>query len=170
MKPHQTKSERWNLSAIDLPQMMSVLGGTVTVNVFNAYISYQANTLLTSDVSCLHTNLILKNFSKVDTSEANQDITIRFGDDIFKALREYWNKITSDEFLHSIYIINNKSEKELAKQAIKAILIVSIYQIKFRINDQIALFSPPSRIWKFDEQSNFNQEKLNSSIKKKEYK
>ena len=49
----------------------------------------------------------------------------------------------------------------LAKQAIKAISVVPIDQIKFGINDQLALFSPPSRMWKFAEQGDFNQEKLN---------
>jgi len=164
LKPHQNKWERWNLSAIDLPQMMSALGGTVTINVFNAYIASQENTLVTSDVSCPRMSLIPTSFSNVDTSEPNQHITIQFGDYIFKALREYWNEITSDEFLRSIEVINNKSDKELAtlaKQAIKAISVVPIDQIKFGINDQLALFSPPSRMWKFAEQGDFNQEKLN---------
>ena len=114
LEPHQNKWERWDLSAIDLPQMMSALGGAVTVNVFNAYIASQQNTLVTSHISCPRMSLIPTNFSNEGIPKDTPHITIQFGDYIFNALREYWNEITSDEFLRSIEIINNKSDKELA--------------------------------------------------------
>ncbi|WP_445116247.1 hypothetical protein [Acinetobacter sp. WZC-1] len=163
LEPHQAEWERWNLSAIDLPQMMSILGGRVTVNVFNAYVASQENTLVTSHVSCPRMSLIPANFSNDDIPRDTQHITIQFGDYIFNGLREYWNNITSDEYARSIELINSKSDKELAtlaKQAIKAISIMPIDQIKFGTNDRLALFSPPGRRWKFTEDVDTHPQRL----------
>ena len=66
---HKNNWEHWNLSAIDLPQMMSALGGTITVvNVFNVYIASKENTFVTPNVSCPLMSLIPTSVSNVNTS------------------------------------------------------------------------------------------------------
>lgn len=163
LQPNEEKWERWNLSTIDLPQMISVLGGKVTVHVFNAYIASQQNTLVTSHVVSPRMSLIPVTFTNEQFPQNEQHITFKFNDSIFNGLRGYWNEITSDEYERSINFINQKTDKELAtlaKQAIKAIEIIPISQIKFGTNDRLALFSPPSKRWKFTEQNDTHQQKL----------
>lgn len=122
VKPHQNKWERWNLSAIDLPQMMSILGGIVTVNIFNAYVSSPINTLVAaSNMSCPRMSLIPIRFNNHHLPKDGSQITIEFNHSIFEGLRKYWNEITGDEYVSSINTINQSTDHEveiLAKQAV----------------------------------------------------
>lgn len=62
--PHNKNQwERWDLSEIDLPQMISMMGGTLHIHIFNAFVASQQNSLITPNHRTPRMSLIPTFFS-----------------------------------------------------------------------------------------------------------
>lgn len=160
--PHnENQWERWELSRIDLPQMISMMGGTLHVHIFNAFVASQQNSLITPNHRTPRMSLIPMVFSDEDAPPQGTHITFKFDESYFESLREYWQSIMNDEYAESIEKLNNSSDEELsalAKKAIASIQITPIQEIQFGLSDQLALFSPLGQKWKFTKQDVFNSQ------------
>lgn len=160
--PHnENQWERWELSRIDLPQMISMMGGTLHVHIFNAFVASQQNSLITPNHRTPRMSLIPMVFSDEDTPPQGAHITFKFDESYFESLREYWQIIMKDEYAESIEELNNSSDEELstlAKKAIASVQITPVQEIQFGLSDQLALFSPLGQKWKFTKQDVFNSQ------------
>ncbi|WP_445116349.1 hypothetical protein [Acinetobacter sp. WZC-1] len=146
----------YDLNLLDLPQMMTMLNGLVTLHIFVAYLATQLNTLVTSHVVSPRMSLIPFSFSRPPGGfpEDGSQVTFEFHPRLFSGLREYWSGITTDDYADSLALINNRDTEELvmlAQQAIQSIQILPMEQVKFGLIDQLAVFSLTAGIWRFGE-------------------
>lgn len=153
LKPNEKEWIRVDLNAIDLPQMIEILKGRVTVHIFEAFVATDFNTLVAGNEDFPRMRLIPHCFSFQESDYIRgESYAFQFSDSIFKTLREDWLDITKDEYARSLSVINSKPAKELAqlaKQAIKAIKITPLAQVNSDVLGSSAIFSPPSRKWRF---------------------